>query len=80
PERPRLRVRMGFPVELGDRTEYHRVRLEWRGEELWASSTGVQFSSRLLSLTGAHALVHIPSGQGQRLVGAIAEALILQLP
>ena len=80
-QRPLLPVRLAFAaVASADRTEYHRVTLRREGNELVASSTGSQSSSRLMSLAGAHALVRIPAGGGGLAAGSIVEAMILSLP
>ena len=79
--RPALPVRLAHDARApGDRTEYQRVRLERRGEELVATATGPQSSSRLMSLVGAHALVRIPPGADGYPAGTVVEALILELP
>ncbi|MGI8563671.1 MAG: molybdopterin molybdotransferase MoeA [Candidatus Dormibacter sp.] len=80
-QRPRLPVRLDFEAKpAAGRTEYHRVSLRRRGDELIAQTTGSQSSSRLLSLVGAHALVRIPSGDEPVRRGSQVEALILNLP
>ena len=80
-ERPALRVRMGFDAQAtADRTEYHRVTLRRDGPDLVAMSTGSQSSSRLMSLTGAHALVRVPPGDQGVTAGSYVEALVLSLP
>ena len=79
--RPSLRVRLGFDAQAtAERTEYHRVTLKKEGSDLVASSTGSQSSSRLMSLTGAHALVRVPPGDQGLMAGSYVEALILSLP
>lgn len=92
--RPALRKMQGFaslqrpvlPVSLGydataapDRTEYQRVTLRREGRGLVAETTGSQSSSRLLSISGAHALVRVPAGQSIK-AGATVDAMILALP
>ncbi len=80
-QRPTLPVRLGFEARaVGDRTEYHRVTLRREGAELVAQTTGSQSSSRLMSLTGAHALVRVPPGHQGVKSGSLVEALILSLP
>jgi len=80
-QRPTLPVRLGYDAKApGDRTEYQRVTLQRRGQELVAHGTGSQSSSRLLSLAGAHALVRIPPGGQGIKAGSIVEAMILALP
>jgi molybdopterin molybdotransferase len=80
-QRPSLPVRLGFHAQaVGDRTEYHRVTLRREGNELVATSTGSQSSSRLMSLAGAHALVRVPPGDQGISAGSVVDALILALP
>ena len=80
-QRPTLPVRLGYDAHAtADRTEYQRVTLKREGQELVASSTGSQSSSRLMSLAGAHALVRIPPGDQGIKQGTIVEAMILALP
>lgn len=59
-ERPRVRVRLAHDVrsERG-RLEFQRARLEARNDGLWARVTGVQSSSRLLSMVGADVLLRL---------------------
>jgi molybdopterin molybdotransferase len=80
-ERPLLSVVLGYDAKAaGDRTEYQRVTLVRRGDDLVATSTGSQSSSRLMSLAGANALVKIaPGGEGIA-AGTRVEAIILSLP
>jgi molybdopterin molybdotransferase len=80
-QRPTLPVRMGYDANAaGDRTEYQRVALRREGGELVAVSTGSQSSSRLMSLSGAHALVKVPPGGTGIAAGTVVEAIILSLP
>lgn len=69
-EWPRVRVRLAHDVksEKG-RVEFQRARVEHRADGLWATVTGVQSSSRLLSMVGADVLIrleadwtHVPAG------------------
>lgn len=63
PERPRVEVELehdfGAP---GGRVEYHRAVVRWSEGKLIARSTGVQLSSRLLSMVGHNALVILDPG------------------
>ena len=54
-------------MPLDPRPEYHRVKLVWREEEVvpYVESTGIQQSSRLLSMKGADGLVVLPSKSDQ---------------
>lgn len=77
PERPRVRVRLHEPIKPApDRPEYQRVQIAWRDGQLLASSTGVQNSSRLLSLRGANGLLIVPPGESVYPAGSELEALL----
>lgn len=77
PERPRVRVALLDPIRPSpDRSEYQRVVIAWQDGRLTARSTGVQSSSRLLSLRGANALLLVPPGDAVYPAGAELEALI----
>ena len=79
--RPVLPVRLGQASRPGgDRTEYQRVTLHREGDDLVAEGTGSQSSSRLLSLTGAHALVRIPPDAEPQPAGTLVDAIVLDLP
>ncbi|HEY7068108.1 MAG TPA: gephyrin-like molybdotransferase Glp [Chloroflexota bacterium] len=60
-----------------DRTEYARGMVVWRPDGLYAKTTGLQSSSRLLSMVGANALLHIPKGEGSLAAGTRAQALLI---
>ncbi len=80
-QRPTLPVRLAYDAgATADRTEYQRVTLRREGSELVADTTGSQSSSRLMSLSGAHALVRIPPGDQGVKAGTTVEAMILTLP
>jgi molybdopterin molybdotransferase len=80
-QRPTLPVRLAYDaMASADRTEYQRVTLHREGRELVAETTGLQSSSRLMSLAGAHALVRVPPGDQGIKTGSIVDALILSLP
>ncbi len=80
-QRPTLPVRLAYDARAaGDRTEYQRVTLQRRGDELVGESTGSQSSSRLLSLVGAQALIRIAPGDEGVKAGTVVEAMILALP
>ena len=64
------------------RREYVRASLDWRcgvggAGEFVATTTGVQRSSRLLSMRGAKALLAIPRGNGTLPAGTVVRALLL---
>jgi molybdopterin molybdotransferase len=79
--RPVLPVRLAYDARpTAERTEYQRVTLRRDGRELVAETTGSQSSSRLLSLTGAHALIKVPAGDQVLPRGSLVDAMILTLP
>ena len=53
------------------------ARLDFAGERIVARNTGAQGSSRLLSMVGADALIHLPRGRPRYAVGDEVEALWL---
>src|SRR5581483_7272932 len=54
--RPTVEVTLGHDVrQTPDRTEYQRATVVWRPDGLYARTTGLQSSSRLLSMLGANA-------------------------
>jgi gephyrin len=72
PQLPRLQARLAADMRLDPtRPEYHRVALRWEDGSLVAYSTGVQLSSRLLSLRGANGLLELPSGPGSQAKGSV---------
>jgi len=81
---PRVQSRLAHPMRADPvRREYHRVVLEWRGNvggagEFLATSTGMQRSSRLLSMRGANALVCIPRGAGTVPAGAVLPTFLFR--
>ena len=79
-QRPVLPVVLGYDAKAApDRTEYQRVTLRRDGRDLVAETTGSQSSSRLLSISGANALVRVPAGESIK-AGSVVDAMILALP
>lgn len=75
--RPRVEVTLAHDLrQTPDRTEYQRVVVSWEGGGLTARSTGLQVSSRLLSMVGANGLVVIAPGEGVISTGARVTALL----
>jgi molybdopterin biosynthesis enzyme len=71
-------VTLGHDVrQTPDRTEYQRATVVWRPDGLYAQTTGLQSSSRLLSMVGANALLHIPRGEGTLATGTRVQALLI---
>ena len=68
---PEIMVKLSHDIKLdAKRPEYHRVTLHQNSEDgtFWATSTGVQQSSRLLSLRDATGLLVLPSASGTKTV------------
>jgi gephyrin len=84
----RVHARLDMPIRMDPaRPEYHRAQLSWRstigsGGEFTATSTGLQRSSRLLSMVSSTALLCIPQSKGELSKGAFVPALLLgnQIP
>jgi molybdopterin molybdotransferase len=75
--RPKVEVVLAHDLkQTPDRTEYQRVAVSWEDGKLVARSTGLQVSSRLLSMVGANALVVIQPGTGVIPAGATVPALL----
>ncbi|HEY8477202.1 MAG TPA: gephyrin-like molybdotransferase Glp [Chloroflexota bacterium] len=78
PFRPRVQVTLEHDIkQTPERTEYQRAVVRWVEGRLLARTTGVQVSSRLLSMVGANALVVVPPGEGVVPAGGILEALLV---
>jgi molybdopterin molybdotransferase len=77
PERPVVLARLAAPIRPSpDRPEYQRVVLSWREGTIWATSTGGQGSSRLISMRGANGLLLVPAGEEILPMGAELEAIM----
>lgn len=82
---PRVHARLAQTFKLDPtRPEYHRAVLEWRdnvgggGGEFIAHSTGVQRSSRLLSVRASSALLCLPASAGTLPKGSVVPTLLLE--
>ena len=76
--RPRIGVALGHEVRPDPlRLEYQRAHVEWDGERFVARTTGLQSSSRLLSIVGANALLELQPGEQPLGAGTIVQALLL---
>eukprot|EP00929_Paragymnodinium_shiwhaense_P013760 TRINITY_DN12160_c0_g1_i1.p1 TRINITY_DN12160_c0_g1~~TRINITY_DN12160_c0_g1_i1.p1 ORF type:complete len:881 (+),score=105.12 TRINITY_DN12160_c0_g1_i1:121-2643(+) len=80
----RVNARLSNAVVLDPvRPEYHRVDLAWKEAdgrnvgEFVATSTGMQRSSRLMSMISATALLCVPQGRGSLPPGTVLPALML---
>lgn len=77
PERPRVEVEIEHDFAApGGRTEYHRAIVRWSAGKLLARSTGLQLSSRLLSMTGHNALVILQPGNEPLKAGTQVPAIL----
>jgi molybdopterin molybdotransferase len=77
PLRPRVEVELEHDVSRGgDRLEYHRVIIRWANGRLLARSTGLQISSRLLSMAGHNGMVIIEPGDGVVRGGELLPAIL----
>jgi molybdopterin molybdotransferase len=75
--RPRVRVYLEHELQPDrGRLEYQRAVVRWESDRLVASSTGLQSSSRLLSMIGANALLEIQPGTDPVQAGTAVPALL----
>ena len=80
---PRVNARINMPLKLdSERPEYHRSILTWRETpgtcgEFVADSTGIQRSSRLLSMRNSSALLCLPQGNVVLNPGEVVPALLI---
>eukprot|EP00941_MAST-03F_sp_MAST-3F-sp1_P000041 g41.t1 len=73
-----LNVRTAMPLRLDPvRPEYHRAILTKENNTFVATSTGLQRSSRLLSMQSANALLCLPKADGALQQGTVVKALLL---
>jgi molybdopterin biosynthesis enzyme len=59
------------------RLEYQRATLTWENHGYVASTTGLQASSRLMSIVGANALLELQPGAEPLPKGTMVQALLL---
>lgn len=77
PFRPHVEVTLDSPITPApDRPEYQRIIVTYRQGRLFATSTGGQGSSRILSLRGANGLLLVPAGETVYPVGSVLPALL----
>lgn len=77
-QRPRITATLEHDLRHGsDRTECQRAMVRWDKtlSRFIATTTGIQESSRLLSMVGANALLILPHGQGDFPAGSVVEAV-----
>ena len=77
PLRPRVEVELAHDFRRGgNRVEYHRVVVRWADGRLVAQSTGLQISSRLLSMAGHNGLAVIEMGEGVLPAGSTVKVIL----
>lgn len=76
--RPRVEAALGHDIRPDPfRVEYQRATLTWKDHQYVARTTGLQSSSRLMSIVGANALLELQPGEQMLPEGAIVPALLL---
>jgi molybdopterin molybdotransferase len=76
--RPRVDVALGHDVRPDSvRPEYQRATVTWENQRWVAYTTGLQASSRLMSIVGANALLELEPGPEPLPKGTIVRALLL---
>jgi molybdopterin molybdotransferase len=77
PERPRVEVELEHELGgPGSRVEYHRAIVRWSEGRLVGRSTGLQLSSRLMSMVGHNALLILEQGSAPIPAGTRLPALL----
>jgi molybdopterin molybdotransferase len=76
--RPRVEATLGHDIRPDPvRLEYQRATLEWQDGGFVATTTGLQSSSRLMSIVGANALLEVQPGTAMLSKGTMVPALLL---
>jgi molybdopterin molybdotransferase len=76
--RPRVTAELGHPIRPDTvRLEYQRATLTWEDDRFVARTTGLQSSSRLMSIVGANALLEIEPSSESLPKGTMVQALLL---
>jgi molybdopterin molybdotransferase len=76
--RPRVEVAIGHEIRPDPiRLEYQRATVTWEAHHFVAQTTGLQSSSRLMSIAGANALLEIEPGTETLAKGTMVQALLL---
>jgi molybdopterin molybdotransferase len=76
--RPRIKVMLGHDVRTDAvRPEYQRAVVTWDDDHFVAQTTGLQSSSRLMSIVGANALLELHPGGEVLPAGTMVQALLL---
>ena len=76
--RPRVEVALGHEIRPDPvRPEYQRATVTWKDHHFVAYTTGLQSSSRLMSIVGANALLELSPGNDPLPKGTMVQALLL---
>jgi molybdopterin molybdotransferase len=76
--RPRVEVALGHDIRPDPvRPEYQRATVMWENHRFVAYTTGLQASSRLMSIVGANALLELEPGTEPLPKGTMVQALLL---
>jgi len=76
--RPRVEVVLEHDIRPDAvRLEYQRATVTWQDQHFVARTTGLQSSSRLMSIVGANALLEIGPGSEPLAKGTMVQALLL---
>jgi len=76
--RPRVEVALGHDVRPDAiRLEYQRAAVTWEDQRFVARTTGLQSSSRLMSIVGANVLLELQPGTETLAKGTMVPALLL---
>jgi molybdopterin molybdotransferase len=76
--RPRVEVALGHEIRPDSvRPEYQRATVTWEDHRFVARTTGLQSSSRLMSIVGANALLELSPGNDPLPKGTMVQALLL---
>ncbi|MEA3059606.1 MAG: hypothetical protein QOE50_1018 [Sphingomonadales bacterium] len=76
--RPRVEVALGHEIRPDAvRPEYQRATVTWENHQFVARTTGLQSSSRLMSIVGANALLELAPGTDPLPAGTMVKALLL---
>jgi molybdopterin molybdotransferase len=76
--RPRVLVQLGHQIRPDAvRVEYQRATVTWEVDRFVARTTGLQSSSRLMSIVGANALLELEPSSESLPEGTMVQALLL---
>jgi molybdopterin molybdotransferase len=77
-QRPRVDVALEHDIRTdAQRPEYQRGTVRWQNGRFIARTTGLQTSSRLMSIVGANALLELPASGETLPAGTMVQALLL---